>query len=226
MKHEGIESFGKKARDLYDGEMKFTDQHVGKLIDFVHAQEWGKRTAIIITADHGEGFGEHKMYRHGFELWDMLTHVPLLIQAPGVKPRRIDTPRSSIDLAPTILELTGTPLPADPRFQGASLVPELYGKEPEPRDVIIDLPRTSDNDRRRALIHDRYKLIAYGDDEAFALYDLVDDPGETKDLQRDKTKKEAFEQMMARYKERVSTIKDICPKMREKLKGRKKSKPC
>ncbi|EYF08005.1 sulfatase [Chondromyces apiculatus] len=226
MQHEGIESFGKKARDLYDGEMKFTDQHVGKLIDFVHAQGWGKRTAIIITADHGEGFGEHKMYRHGFELWDMLTHVPLLIQAPGIKPRRIDTPRSSIDLAPTILELTGTPLPTDPKFQGTSLVPELYGKEPEPRDVIIDLPRTSDNDRRRALIHDRYKLIAYGDDEAFALYDLVDDPGETKDLQRDKTKKEAFEQMMTRYKERVSTIKDICPKMREKLKGRKKSKPC
>ncbi|AKT40952.1 sulfatase [Chondromyces crocatus] len=224
MQHEGIESFGKKARDLYDGEMKFTDLHVGKLIDFVRAQEWGKRTAIVITADHGEAFGEHKMYRHGFELWDVLTHVPLLIHAPGITPRRIDTPRSSIDLAPTILELSGTP--TDTKFQGQSLVPELYGKEPEARDVILDLPRTSDNDRKRALIHDRYKIIAYGDDDAFAVYDLVDDPGETKDLQRDKDKKDVVEQMKARYKERSTNIIDVCPKMREKLKGRKKSKPC
>ncbi|HSN97959.1 MAG TPA: sulfatase-like hydrolase/transferase, partial [Candidatus Nanopelagicales bacterium] len=222
MTHEGVEKFGKKARDLYDGEMKFTDQHVGKLIDFVKQQDWGKRTAIIVTADHGEAFGEHKMYRHGFEIWDVLTHVPLIIQAPGVTPRRIDEPRSTIDLAPTILELTGAPPEAS--LKGKSLVPELYGAKAEPRDVIIDLPRTSDNDRRRALIHEQYKLIAHGDDDAFELFDIIADPGEKKDLKREQ--KEVFEQMKARYKERSAAIEDVCPKMREKLKGKKKGKPC
>src|SRR5690606_7848979 len=117
---------------------------------------------------------------------------------PGVTPRRIDEPRSTIDLAPTILELAGAP--AEASLKGKSLVPELYGEKAEPRDVIIDLPRTSDNDRRRALIHEKYKLIAYGDDDAFALYDVIADPGEKKDLQREQ--KEVFEQMKARYKER------------------------
>ena len=62
MTHEGIEPFGKRARDKYDGEVTFTDMHVGKLLDFVAQQPWGKDTAIIVTADHGEAFGEHKMY--------------------------------------------------------------------------------------------------------------------------------------------------------------------
>ncbi|MGK4004606.1 sulfatase [Sorangium sp. So ce1036] len=222
MTHEEIEPFGKRARDKYDGEVKFTDMHVGKLLDFVAQQPWGKDTTIIVTADHGEAFGEHKMYRHGFEVWDVLVHVPLMIKAPGITPRRIDEPRSSIDLAPTILELTGAP--PEPSFQGKSLVPELYGAEPEPRDVIVDLPRTSDNDRRRALIHGRYKLIAYGDDDAFDLFDVVADPGELKDLKREQ--KAVFEEMKALYKERSAAIKDVCPKNTAKLKGKKKHKKC
>ncbi|AUX32819.1 MULTISPECIES: sulfatase [Sorangium] len=223
MTHEGIEPFGKRARDKYDGEVRFTDMHVGKLLDFVAQQPWGKDTAIIITADHGEAFGEHKMYRHGFEVWDVLTHVPLMIQAPGgITPRRIDVPRSSIDLAPTILDMTGAP--PEPSFPGKSLVPELYGASAEPRDVVVDLPRTSDNDRRRALISGRHKLIAYGDDDAFELYDVVADPGETKDIKRDQGA--VFEAMKAIYRERSAAIKDVCPKNTAKLKGKKKNKPC
>ncbi len=121
MTHEGIPQFGKRARDKYDGEVRFTDMHVGKLLDFVAQQPWAKDTAIIVTADHGEAFGEHKMFRHGFEVWDVLAHVPLMIQAPGITPRRIDVPRSSIDLAPTILELTGAP--AEPSFPGRAWCP-------------------------------------------------------------------------------------------------------
>ncbi|MGK3983541.1 sulfatase [Sorangium sp. So ce136] len=222
MTHEGIEPFGKRARDKYDGEVKFTDMHVGKLLDFVAQQPWAKDTAIIVTADHGEAFGEHKMFRHGFEVWDVLAHVPLMIQAPGITPRRIDVPRSSIDLAPTILELTGAP--AEPSFPGKSLVPELHGAKAEPRDVIVDLPRTSDNDRRRALIHGQHKLIAYGDDDAFDLFDVVADPGELKDLKREQPS--VFEEMKALYKERSAAIKDVCPKNTAKLKGKKKNKRC
>jgi choline-sulfatase len=222
MPHKDSPSFGKKQRDLYDGEMAFTDAHVQKLLDFVAEQEWGKRTAIIITADHGEAFGEHGMTRHGFEVWDVLVHVPLMIKAPGSKPQRIDALRSTIDLPPTILEMLGVERPA--WMQGKSLVPELYGAAPEARDVLVDLPRTSDNDRRRGFYHDKWKLYVYGDDFGYELYDLAADPGEKKDLKRDQ--KEAFEMMKDLYAKKAATVKDVCPKMTEKLKGKGKGKKC
>ena len=49
------------------------------------------------------------MFSHGFELWENLVRVPMFFVVPGAAPRRIDTPRSAIDLAPTILELLGVP---------------------------------------------------------------------------------------------------------------------
>ena len=76
--------FGTTQRDLYDGEIAFTDKHVGRILDAIAAAPWGPRTAVIITSDHGEAFSEHKMVRHGVELWEELVHVPLLIHLPGV----------------------------------------------------------------------------------------------------------------------------------------------
>ena len=222
MPHDGIGPYGKSTRDKYDAEITFTDKHIGELFSFVDSQDWGKRTAIIISADHGEAFGEHKMFRHGFEVWNILTHVPLMIRAPGITPRQIDTPRSGVDLAPTIMELLG--VQKDPEMQGTSLVGEMYGKEPEARDVIVDLPRTSDNDRRRAFIRGDMKLIAEGDDEGYRLFNVKDDWDEKKDLK--KTHADEFEKLKGAYKERVKSIKDVCPKMREKLKGKRKGKPC
>jgi len=219
---EGTKKWGKTSRDKYDSEVEYTDRHIGEILRFVEKQPWAKTTAIVITADHGEGFGEHKRYRHGFELWDMLVHVPLMVQAPGITPRRIDVPRSAIDLAPTVLELTG--VAAEPSFQGKSLVPELYGKAAEARPVVIDLPRTSDNDRRRAMVSGDYKLTAYGDDFRFELYNVVNDPGELKDLSGDE--KEKLAEMKGLYKERVKTIKDICPRNTAKLKGKEKGRKC
>ena len=105
-RHEGID-WGKTDRDRYDGEVEFTDRYLGKLLDFIATKSWASRTVIIVTADHGEEFGEHNMTRHGFEVWQTLVHVPLMIVAPGAQPRHVDVPRSAIDLAPTITELFG-----------------------------------------------------------------------------------------------------------------------
>ena len=223
MSHEGHTLWGSGGRDRYDGEIHFTDAHVGKLLRFIEAQPWGKRTAIIVKADHGEAFGEHKQTRHGFELWEPLVHVPLFIRVPGVTPRRIEQPRSQIDLAPTILDLLGVAAPAT--LAGVSLLPEIRGEtEPPAREVIIDLPRTSDNFRRRAMVSERYKIIAFGDDFRFELYDVIDDPGERVDLRH--RKREVYEQMKKRYLELVKQIHDVCPDMRHKLKGKRPENPC
>jgi len=221
VKHEGI-TYGRDGTiDRYDGEIRFTDDHLAKLWSFIDNQPWAGHTALIISSDHGEAFGEHKRSRHGFELWDVLVRVPMIIRVPGAEARTIDTPRSHIDLAPTILELMDVPL--DPNFQGTSLVGELRGGEAPVRDVVVDLPRTSDNFRRRALVHGRHKIMAFGDDFRYKLFDVVDDPGELKDLRRNKP---LYKEMKERYLERVKTIKDICPKMRHRLKGKRPERDC
>lgn len=178
--HEDRKSWGNTPRDFYDQEVNFTDEWVGKLVDWAFEQPWGDKTAFIISADHGESFGDHNLYKHGYELWEDVIHVPLLIYAPGSAPRRIDTPRSHIDLAPTILELMG--LRPDLPLPGVSLVPELYGLPPEPRPVVADLPRDNLQDRRRAVIDGDTKLIAQGDDTSFLLFDLARDPEEKNDI--------------------------------------------
>src|SRR4029079_2209376 len=105
--HAESPHYGKLPRDLYDEEVFFTDLAIGRLLDFVASQPWAARTAIVVTADHGEAFGEHGITRHAHELWEELVHVPLFFYVPGLAPRVIETPRGAVDLAPTFIELLG-----------------------------------------------------------------------------------------------------------------------
>jgi choline-sulfatase len=216
MPHEGIGPYGRTGRDLYDAEVTYTDTYVGKLLDFIAAQPWGARTAIIVTGDHGEAFGEHHQYLHGFELWENLVRVPLLIAVPGVRPRTIDNPTSAIDLAPTILDLLGVPRSgwppgvdggAPPGFEGHSLVPAVLGATPVERDVVVDLPATSDSDRRRALVHGSSKIIAFGNDTYFQVFDLDNDPVELHPI----TKGDEYTRMLERYRAFEATVHDVMP---------------
>jgi choline-sulfatase len=204
MRHPGID-WGKGARDRYDGEVTFTDGYIGKLLDFIAGKPWAPQTVIIVTADHGEEFGEHNMTRHGFEVWETLVHVPLMVVAPGAKPRRIDVPRSDIDLAPTLLDLFG--VPADPSFEGRSIVDEVFGSASEERDVVVDLPATSDNAKRRAMVRGNEKLICFDEDNYCKLYELDSDPLERSPV----TKGASFKEMKARYRAFSKTIKETSP---------------
>lgn len=223
-KHDGYQQFGRGGGvGRYDGEIFFTDAHLGKLLDFIDSQPWGKDTAVIVTADHGEAFGEHKMTRHGFELWEPLVRVPLLVALPKGIGRTIDEPRSHVDLAPTIFELLGVDAPR--AFAGESLLAEARGDvAPVARDVIIDLPRTNFNWRRRALVHQNHKIIAFGDDFRYELYDVAADPEERLDLRL--REKKRFDEMKRRYLDKVKTIRDICPSNTSKLKGKAPNKKC
>jgi choline-sulfatase len=202
--HDGID-WGKGPRDLYDGEVTFTDQYVGKLLDFIAARSWARRTVVIVTADHGEEFGEHGMTRHGFEVWETLVHVPLMIVAPGAPPRHVETSRSAIDLAPTILEFFG--IPSDPSFEGKSLVGEIYGDPTPERDVIVDLPATSDSGKRRALLHGSKKLICFDADRTCKLFELQRDPREGSPI----TRGTDYVEMRDRYGAFAKGIREVAP---------------
>ncbi|MBK7585833.1 MAG: sulfatase-like hydrolase/transferase [Myxococcales bacterium] len=62
---------------------------MGRPIDAIDRSPAKDRTAIVITSDHGEAFGEHGMLRHGFELWEELIWVPLIVYLPGLPPRKV-----------------------------------------------------------------------------------------------------------------------------------------
>jgi hypothetical protein len=205
--HDGIGPYGKSLRDRYDAEVTFTDRSIGKLLDFIANAPWAARTAIIVTADHGEAFGEHHQYMHGFELWENLVRVPLLIVMPGAPPAKIDRAVSAIDLAPTILDTLGAAPEAS--FEGRSLVGEIYGAAPPApaRDVVVDLPATSDNQRRRALIHDRSKVIAFGEPQYLQVFDLEADPGEEHPIVRGPV----YDDLTRRLRELDKSVKDKPP---------------
>jgi arylsulfatase A-like enzyme len=215
--HEESPDFGKTTRDRYDSEVFFTDLHVGRLLDWAKKQPFFDNTVVIVSADHGEAFGEHGLFKHAFWLWEVLTRVPLLISGPGVEAQRIDERRSHIDLAPTILDLLGIEEKPD-SFVGKSLVPEIFGqKKPDKAELIVlDLPEDSHNPPVRAVISGDYKLIVYGVGRR-ELYDIAKDPGELVELSKKEPAKLA--EMNAFFDETWKGIPAIEPFGGMKLRG-------
>jgi arylsulfatase A-like enzyme len=205
--------FGSKGRDLYDGEVAFVDRHLRRLLALLDQPPFAERTAVLLTSDHGEAFGEHGLYRHGFEVWEELVHVPLVVRVPGVAAGHVETRRSAIDLVPTILELFGLPVPeraAEDFVSGVSLMPDLLsrsGSGPEPRPVLVDMSEGPNNAERQAFFDGAYKVIA-SNGRPIGLYDLERDPGETKDLLGDA----ATDSILARFKAFRRTLRSVPPK--------------
>lgn len=208
LKHEESPDFGNKNRDRYDSEVWFTDFWIGKLLEFAKSQPWWNRTAVVLTSDHGEAFGEHSMYKHAFEVWEVLVRVPLFVFAPGAEPRRIDKPRTHIDIAPTLMELMGKePLPS---FLGKSLVPEIYGAEAQDREpLVLELAEDSHNPHRRAIISGDYKYTVYDTGWRKLLFNLKRDPGEENDLSKQEPEKLA--EMQALFDATFAKIPSVAP---------------
>lgn len=179
-------SFGSEPRDLYDGEVAFTDHHVGRVLKALEESPYADNTIIILASDHGEAFGEHGMMRHGFELWEAIMRVPFMVYVPGQPGRRIEQRRSLIDLAPSVLDVFKIPIPAGPDdfLSGQSLLDEWLGAEPKERPVFLDMPAGPYNGDRQAFIENDLKLTT-SNSRPMGLYDLAKDPEETNNLMKD-----------------------------------------
>lgn len=96
---------GYDTGDDYGGEIAFVDAQIRRVLD--HLGDRRERTVVLVIADHGEAFGEHGETQHGLLVYDTTVRVPLILRIPGETPRRIATPVSGIDVAPTLLALAG-----------------------------------------------------------------------------------------------------------------------
>jgi hypothetical protein len=161
----------------YLAEVAFVDAEIARLQSIVAKEGLEDRTFFIITADHGEAFGEHRTKYHAKTVYEELVHVPLIVAGPGVVKRRIEEPVSTMDLGPTILDLFGEETPGS--FMGQSLVPLLGGEDVRlTRPIVIDTGR-----RKQALIgRDGVKVIRNLNEKTVELYDLRTDPKELVNL--------------------------------------------
>ncbi len=197
VRHPGSPPFatmegGPPMRRVYDEEVWFTDKHIGRVLDYIASQPWGADTAIILTADHGEAFGDHGVLTHGHELYEPLVRVPLIVYVPGVAPRRVSIKRSAIDIAPTIVDLVSRENKPAPELRGESLLADIYataGAALAERDIYLDMPQGPLNDMRRAIITGTtpgMKLIHFGGSR-YSLFDLAADPAEVNDLAKEES---------------------------------------
>ena len=164
---------------LYDGEIRYTDNEIGRLM--AHLEDRGvlRNTLMVVTSDHGEEFLEHGSWEHQKTLYEEVIRVPLIVAGPGVAPRRETQPVSLLDVAPTILDFLSVK-PA-PSMKGVSLLRPLAAS----REMYGETDHTTDGTRLSFLRGGArsWKAILRSDplkqtERTSEWYDLAVDPGE------------------------------------------------
>jgi arylsulfatase A-like enzyme len=166
-------------------------------------------TLIVVTGDHGEAFGQHVGYLHGYSVYEEEVHVPLILLNPhvGKLDRRPKVIGSHVDMWPTIMDVCG--LPCDPRWQGRS----LFGGDPTEERRAYFYSRSNGHIGVR---QGKWKYIWDGGKRRDLLFDLEADPLERTNLVEDypelthqlKTRVAAWRQYQVRFtEERLAAVR-------------------
>ena len=189
---------------LYDGEIRYTDAALVKpIVETLKSLGLYERTMLVLVGDHGEEFFEHGGWSHAHQAFEEILKVPLIVKPAGRAPagRRIATPVSLTDVAPTVLDAFGIRFRAGD-FDGRTLFASISGRAAKlaGRPVFAAQPARETDKRlpaRSVVIRDPFKLVAsdaydgealaYFDPdppavESLALFDLAADPGEKTNL--------------------------------------------
>ncbi len=166
---------------LYDGEIAYADHELGRLMEHLRHKSPPEKTLVAALSDHGESLGEHGEFAHGVFLYDATLRIAFLLSGAGLPAgMRIKPQARTIDLLPTILELTGVPAPAG--IEGASLVPFFSGNSALTAVSYAETLYPKINlgwAELRGIRTNQWKYIRAPRPE---LYDLSLDPGETSNV--------------------------------------------
>jgi len=178
-----------RERAAYDRYVRDADRRLGRFLDFLREAAKRRPLLLVVVSDHGEALGEHGTFGHGrsaedAKLHDELVRIPMIAWGPGIVPggRASDRPTMLLDVAPTLIEAVGLPVPD--WMLGESLWPYWSGAREAPPSSPGSVTRVGGTWSLRS---DTLKLIAApapGEDggERLELYDLVEDPHERRDL--------------------------------------------
>ena len=181
----------------YDGGIRYIDTQIGKIFDVVKKIGIEEETLIILTADHGENFGEHNFYfQHGASLYETSIKVPLIFKNPKIIPtnKKIESRVQLTDIVPTLLNILNIPI--IDKIDGISLLPLIEGKTNKGRDFIFaeSIEEHFKGNKRvyfpgvkgkwRTMIVDNWKIIyiPHPENNIFEIYNLENDPNEINNL--------------------------------------------
>jgi arylsulfatase A-like enzyme len=209
---------------LYDAEIRYADHELQRLYQYYQQQGFDHKSVWIITADHGEGVGNHNWWEHGKHIYNEQLRIPLLFYFSSAKGKNqtVETIVENIDVFPTLLELANNSAPALSTLQGNSFLPLLFSQHantylkshafsqrrlfdgPVPEEIIPKQTNYEEGETY-ALQSTHYKYIyrTHGVDEFF---DLRNDPYETnnlinKGLREEKPFRQALLQKIAELKQ-------------------------
>jgi arylsulfatase A-like enzyme len=174
----------------YDAELHYMDSQIERIFSLLEESGEAKNTIIVVTADHGEGLGQHDAIGHGGLVWQEQLHVPLIIFSPNHEPRRIAAPAWTPDIFPTVLGMVELPDEASwlKQVSGGDM---LAGKGASPFAECME--------GRRTLIEQDWKYQTWEEGNEL-LFNLQDDPYELDDLASSQT--DQLMSMRAKYQER------------------------
>jgi arylsulfatase A-like enzyme/cytochrome c-type biogenesis protein CcmH/NrfG len=112
----------------YDGEIAYVDQELGRFLEFLKQKGLYEKTVVVLVSDHGESFGEHQEWTHGYFIYDTTLLVPLIVKPieKGLTGRSVAEQVSLVDVVPTVLQLLDLPRPAE--LQGQGMLGLMLGK--------------------------------------------------------------------------------------------------
>ena len=174
--------------NLYDGEIRFVNDQLDSLSNWLRETGRAGNTIIVITSDHGEEFLDHGWIEHSVTLYQELLNIPLIITGAGIPAGIEDTDLvGQIDILPTILSLLSVPLPE--HLEGIALIP----LSPQTNRVLpssgttVDIWNSSGRRNRNwvAVRSENKKLIWFADEDSSVYYDLELDPLELNPLPAD-----------------------------------------
>jgi len=191
--------------DPYQAELAFQDAALGDLISALAQAGRSEDTLVLVTADHGEGLGEHGEDTHALLLHDATVRVPFVLSGPDVPTVVVGTPVSLVDAAATLVELAG--IEDDGRFTqhgGLSLVPLLAGRELPERSLYFET---------------LFPRLHYGWSELFGLeragWKYVEAPGAGRaELHRPSADPHELQELAAREPERVAELQRTLGELR------------
>ena len=177
---------------LYDGQIRYVDKHIGKLLEMLKSESLLKNTLVIITSDHGEEFWDHGGFEHGHSLYNELIRIPLIIGGNGLKSLIKEKSVSIIDVFPTILDVVKIPSTIFD-FDGLSFEKLLFRSE-EGIDHPVFATGIMYGNNKYCLIRNKKKIICNSieknkvhelknwKNKSYEYYNISSDPGETKNL--------------------------------------------
>jgi arylsulfatase A-like enzyme len=166
--------------DRYDRYIRYADREFGRLVDFLRAQPWSENLLILVSADHGEAFGDHNLLDHATWIYEPLLRVPLVVHLGRDLPasRRVEEPVSMVDVLPTVCDLA---LGHAPRgVEGTSLRAALETGKATRRPLLSEIHENADGANASAAVRfGDLKLMRDGAaNQPYYYYDLARDPCE------------------------------------------------